>query len=134
MPTGPQVILILKVAVATVTVLLLASLVALLRGNYKLHGRINVVFFVLTVSALLGLEVLVRLLDPHVFDYFDESTRRALYIHLGFSLPAAVLLPVMLFTGRTHRRRVHLALAAVFSVLWLGTFITGIFFLPHTAP
>lgn len=134
MPSGPQVILILKIAVATVTVLLLASFVALWRGNYRLHGRINIGFFILTLAALLGLEVVARLLNPEIFDYFDPSTKLALRVHLCFSLPSAGLLPLMLFTGLTHRRRVHLVLATVFGLLWTGTFITGIFFLPHTSP
>jgi len=45
------VILVLKVAVIAVTVLLVASLTALARGNIRLHGRINYVFFVLTLGA-----------------------------------------------------------------------------------
>jgi uncharacterized membrane protein YozB (DUF420 family) len=131
--TGPNVILTLKVAVATVTVLLISSLVALARGQYRLHGRINVVFFTLTLAAVLGLEVIVRLIDPRVFDYIRENppVYRALSIHLCFSVPSALLMPAMLYTGLTHRRTVHLTLACVFAVLWTGTFVTGIFFLPH---
>ena len=134
MLSGPYIILALKSAVTLVTLLLLASLVALARGNYRLHGLINRVFFILTVAALVGLEMIVRFVDPAVFDYFDAETRRALALHLGFALPAAVLLPVMLFSGLRHRRRLHLAVAAVFGVLWTGTVITGVFYLPHTLP
>jgi uncharacterized membrane protein YozB (DUF420 family) len=129
--TGPQVILTLKVAVVAVTLLLLASLLALARGNYRLHGRINIAFTVLTVAALFGLEVVARVVDPQLFDYFDADTAQSLRVHLCFSVPAATLLPVMLYTGLTHRRDVHLYLAGVFSVLWAGTFITGVFWLPH---
>ena len=129
MLTGPSVILALKVAVAAVTVLLLLSLAALARGNYRLHGRINIVFFALTLTAVIGLEVLVRFIDPQVFDYFDADMRQNLRIHLCFSLPAASVLPCMLYTGLTRRRDAHLYLAGVFSMLWIGTFITGIFFL-----
>jgi len=131
--TGPHVILVLKVAVIAVTLLLLSALIALVRGNYHLHGRINLVFFILTSSALLGLEVVARLIDPELFGYFetDPVLKRALTTHLCFSLPSALLMPFMLFTGFTHRRRIHLTLAAVFAVLWTGTFITGVFFLPH---
>ena len=50
------------------------------------------------------------------------------------SLPAAALLPVMLYTGLGRRPAVHLTLAAVFGVLWVGTFVTGVFYLPHTLP
>ena len=133
MLTGPNVILTLQVAVAAVTVLLLASLVALYRGQYRLHGRINLVFFTLTLAAVLGLELVVRVVSPGVFDYIRENppVYRALNIHLCFSVPAALLMPVMLYTGLTRRRSYHLALAFVFAVLWTGTFITGIFFLPH---
>lgn len=134
MVTGWQVIGLLKIAVVAVTLLFLASLVPLARGNTRLHGRINVAFFILTLTALLGLELLVRVIDPRVFDYFDEATRRALSLHLTFSLPSAAVLPAMLFTGLTHRRRLHLSLAVVFAVLWTGTFITGVFFLPHSPP
>jgi hypothetical protein len=132
--TGPNVILVLKVAVAAVTVLLVASLVALARGNYRLHGRINLAFFVLTLTAVLGLELLVRVIDPGLFDYFDADTRQVMRVHLAFAVPAALLLPVMYVTGRTGRGRVHVGLALVFATLWTGTFVTGIFFLPHTAP
>ncbi len=133
MLTGHNVILLLKIAVIAVTLLFLTSLVALARGNYRLHGRINLAFFVLTVVALLGLEVVARLIDPDLFQYFDAdpALKRALSIHLCFSMPAAAVMPLMLFTGLTHRRTIHLSLAALFSVLWMGTFITGIFFLPH---
>ena len=131
MLTGPNVILVLKVAVAAVTVLFLASLVALALGRYRLHGRINLAFFVLTLTAVLGLEVLVRLVDPQLFSYFDEPTRRVMRVHLCFSVPAALLIPVMYYTGRTSRHSLHVTLALVFGVLWTGTFVTGIFYLPH---
>jgi uncharacterized membrane protein YozB (DUF420 family) len=131
--TGPNVILVLKVAVLAVTVLFLCSLVALLRGNTRLHGRINMAFFVLTVAALMGLEVVARLVDPDLFQYFDADPylKRTLFIHLCFSVPSALIMPFMLYTGLTHRRPVHLSLAVLFSLLWTGTFITGVFFLPH---
>jgi hypothetical protein len=134
--TAGLTILVLKVAVIAVTILLLASLWAVWRGKYRLHGRINLVFFVLTVTALLGLEVGTRILDPDLFaGYFEKyDALTALRVHLSFSLPAACLLPVMYVTGYTRRRRLHLALAWVFLVLWTGTFITGIFFLPHEFP
>jgi uncharacterized membrane protein YozB (DUF420 family) len=128
---GPQVILILKVAVMGVTALLLASLAALARGNLRLHGRINVVFATLTLSAVLGLELLVRVIDPGIFDYFSPDIRQALRVHLCFSIPSALLLPVMLYTGLKHHRPVHIGLAVIFAVLWSGTFVTGVFFLPH---
>jgi hypothetical protein len=134
MLTGWQVILVLKVAVATVTLLFLASFVPLARGNYRMHGRINMAFAILTLGALLGLEALVRLIDPEIFDYFDEAARRALTIHLCFSVPAAVILPAMLFSGLTHRRWLHLRLASLFGFLWTGTVLTGLFLLPHTPP
>ena len=133
MLTGPQVILILKTAVLAVTFLLLTSLLALLRGNYRLHGRINLIFFILTVVTLLGLEVVARWIDPELFLYFetDQGLKRALSIHLCFSLPAAAIMPFMLWTGFSHRRNIHLSLAVLFGIIWTGTFITGIFFLPH---
>jgi uncharacterized membrane protein YozB (DUF420 family) len=131
---GPQVILVLKAAVAAVTVLLLASLVALARGNVRLHGRINLVFATLTLTAVLGLELLIRVINPELFSYFSPETVQALRVHLCFSVPSALLLPVMLYTGLKHHRSVHIGLAVVFGLLWAGTFITGIFFLPHTAP
>jgi uncharacterized membrane protein YozB (DUF420 family) len=132
--TGPNVIFALKVAVVTVTFIFLSSLLALARGKYWLHGRINMVFFSLTLAALISLEVVARIIDPTVFDYLDEdeNTRRMLMVHLCFSLPATAVMPLMLFTGLTHRRHIHLRLAALFVTLWTGTVITGVFFLPHT--
>src|SRR5207237_6846718 len=73
MLTGPNVILGLKVAVAAVTVLLLSSLLALARGNYRLHGRINLTFFTLTLIALFCFEVVIRIVDPSIFDYVNDE-------------------------------------------------------------
>jgi uncharacterized membrane protein YozB (DUF420 family) len=131
--TGPTVILALKIAVAAVTFLLLCSLAALARGNYRLHGRINLAFFTLTLAALFGLEVVVRILDPGVFDYINqnEELRRALNVHLCFSIPAAILMPAMLYTGLKGHTKLHLTMSLLFGALWIGTFVTGIFYLPH---
>ncbi len=140
MEIGPYVIITLKVAVATVTVLFLASLVALAKGNYRLHGRINIVFLTLTLLAVLGLELVSRIYpllvgdDRDLFSYFDPATRHALRIHLCFSIPSALVLPVMMYLGLTHRRSWHIALGVLFVLLWTGTFVTGIFFLPHSFP
>ena len=131
MPTGPQIILILKVLVATVTVLLLASLVALAMGKPRLHGNINTVFFALTMLTVFGFEGLIQFGVP-ITSAFDDSAREALRIHLCFAIPSALLLPIMLFTGKTRRKSIHIAFAVLFSVMWAGTFVTGIFFLPHT--
>jgi hypothetical protein len=131
MLTGPHVILVLKIAVAAVTVILLASLLCLLRGRYRLHGRLNIVFFILTLGAVLGLEAIIRFVDPTMFDYFSEDERQRMTIHLCFSIPSAVLLPIMLITGLTHRRRPHILTGVAFLTCWAGTFYTGIFLLPH---
>jgi hypothetical protein len=132
--TGPNVILTLKIAVAAVTVLLIASLIAVLRGNYRLHGRLNLIFFTLTLMAVLGLELVVRVLAPDVFAYInsDDQLRRTLNLHLWFSVPSTFVMPAMLYTGLKGHVRTHLSLAVCFAVLWTGTFITGIFFLPPT--
>ena len=135
MLTGPLVILILKIAVISVTLIFASSLVMLARGRYRIHGRINTVFFVLTAAALVGLELVVRMIKPDIFDYLEgnQALRQRLTIHLCFSLPATAFMPLMLFTGYSHRRRLHLCLAAVFSILWIGTLVTGVFFLPHSS-
>ena len=128
------VILILKIAVIAVTGLLIASLWALWRGNFRLHGRINIVFFALTLAALLGLEVIARVLYPTIFEeHFEQhNAKTALGIHLAFSIPSALLLFVMLPTGLRRYRRVHIGVGIVFLCLWAGTFITGVFFLPDS--
>lgn len=133
--TGPTVILMLKVAVATVTLLLLASAIALAAGRIRLHGRINLVFFILTITTVLGFEVLIRT-QPELMSYIKNSPVlwQRLQIHLCFSVPTTLLMPVMLYTGLRRHRTVHLFLSGVFAVLWLETFITGVFFLPHTEP
>jgi hypothetical protein len=130
------VIFVLKVAVILVTVIWIGSLVALSRGNYRLHGRINMVFFGLTLAALLGLEVIIRFLEPDIFDRYMEQyeTKDMLRLHLACSMPSAVLLFVMLFSGLKHYRTFHIATGILFSLLWTGTFITGVFFLPHELP
>jgi uncharacterized membrane protein YozB (DUF420 family) len=130
--TGPNVILSLKVAVAAVSVLLAASLAALARGHYRLHGRLNLAFFLLTLTAVVGFEVVIRVVRPELFAPYkeNEALLRALNIHLCFSVPSVFLMGAMLYTGLTRRRGLHLALSALFAVAWVGTFITGIFFLP----
>jgi hypothetical protein len=128
------VILVLKIAVIAVTLLWLASLVALALGKTRLHGRINIVFFALTLAALIGLEVIVRIVSPGIFDDYQHHMESAMVVHLSFSVPAAVLLFVMLFTGLKHHRKFHIAAGILFSVLWTGTFITGVFFLRHEIP
>jgi hypothetical protein len=127
------VILILQLAVGAVTVLLICSLLALTRGWYRVHGRINLVFFALTLSALVGLELIARVVSPAgVFDeYLDRhDAKGALYVHLAFSVPSALLLVAMLFTGLRHRRAVHIGLGICFVIFWIGTVVTGICFLP----
>lgn len=130
------IILILKIAVILVTLLLASSLLALARGRYVLHGRLNLWVLVLTLAALLGLEVIARLLYPDLFSshFAAHQAQDALFIHLGFALPSAALLPVMFYLGRRHKRSLHIGLGILFLVLWTGTFITGVFFLPHTEP
>lgn len=129
MPTGPQIILALKILVATVTVLFVASLVALALKRPRLHGRINTVFFLLTMATVLSFEVLLQFVD--VSATFDDAARKALGVHLWFAIPSAILLPVMLFTGKTRRKSAHIAFAVAFAIMWTGTFVTGVFFLPH---
>lgn len=130
MPTGPQIILTLKALVALVTLLLVASIIALRLKRPRLHGQINTVFFVLTMMTVLGFEVLLQFVD--VSATFDPNTRQALRLHLCFAIPSAVLLPIMLFTGKTGRRSTHIVFSVAFGIMWAGTFVTGVFFLPHT--
>jgi hypothetical protein len=124
MPNGPQIILTLKVLVVAVTVLLLASLVALLLKRPRLHGHINTAFFVLTMLTVAGFEALLQWVD--VSAAFDPAARAALRTHLWFSVPSALLLPAMLVTGKMRLKKLHLVLAAVFAVLWTGTVVTGL--------
>jgi hypothetical protein len=125
------IILALKIAVIAVTVLLAASLVALASGRPRLHGRINTVFFALVVLTVLAFEAIIRLMRPDLTAGFTTEQREALSIHLGFSVPAAALLPAMLWTGRRGFKTAHGMLAFAFLILWAGTLVTGVFFLPH---
>lgn len=128
MPTGPQVIITLKVLVVAVTVLLALSLVALAVGRPRLHGQINTVFFVLTMVTVLCFEGLLQVIN--VSELFTPEARAALRVHLCFSVPATLLLPVMIATGKMHRRKLHIAFGIGFTVLWIGTVVTGLG-LPH---
>lgn len=130
MPSGPDIILTLKVLVAAVTVLFAAAVWAIAAGRRRLHGWLNAAFLGLTLTTVFGFELLLRL-GADVTTAFDEPTRRMLRVHLCFAVPSAGLLPVMYWSGRTRRRRLHLPLAVLFTVLWAGTAVTGIVFLPH---
>jgi hypothetical protein len=141
MSLGPSLILVLKASVTAATLLWLLSLAVLWAGNTRLHGRINRVFAALTLFVLLGLEAVVRILypllssdDQDLFSYFDEPTRARLRLHLCFAVPAALVLPAMLYTGLKRLRRVLVPLGLLFAVLWTGAFLTGVVFLPHRPP
>ena len=130
MLTGPTIILTLKVLVALVSVILAVAIWAIATGRQKLHGKLNTLFFILTMTTVVGFELLLRL-GTDVATTFTAEQRQALRIHLYFAIPSAVLLPVRRFSGIKHRRKLHTTLAMVFLLLWIGTFITGGFFLPH---
>ena len=90
-------------------------------------------FFLLVLAALLGFELVAQVVYPGMLQDFlrEQGALEALYIHLGFSVPSALLLRVMLWTGLKGRYRLHVTLGVVFLTFWTGTFVTGIFFLPH---
>lgn len=130
MPTGPEILLTLKVLVTAVTVLFAAAVAAILAGNKRLHGRLNTAFFVLTMTTVVSFELLIRL-GTDVTASFSPEARAALRVHLSFAIPSALVLPVMFWSGWTGRRRLHVPLAIVFTILWGVTFVTGVFYLPH---
>lgn len=130
MPDASTILLSLKVLVAGVTVLFAASLAALLAGNIRLHGRINTVFLILTLTTVFGFEVLLRL-GTDVVSHFSPEARAMLKVHLYFAIPAACLLPLMYASGIKRRRSLHIGLGLIFAILWIGTVITGLVFLPH---
>jgi uncharacterized membrane protein YozB (DUF420 family) len=130
MLSGPTIILTLKVLVAVVSVILVAAIWAIATGRQKLHGKLNTLFFILTMTTVVGFELLLRLYIDIKATFTDEQ-RQALRVHLYFAIPSAVILPIMMFSGVKHRRKLHTALGVVFVLLWIGTFITGVFFLPH---
>ena len=84
------------------------------------------------MTTVLGFEIIVRFILPNFTADFTEAQRETLMIHLSFSVPSALLLPVMLYTGLRHRKTLHIAMGIVFLLLWSGTFVTGVFFLPHS--
>jgi uncharacterized membrane protein YozB (DUF420 family) len=128
--SGPAVILTLKVLVTAVTVLFAVAVWAIATGRKKLHGRVNTAFFTLTLTTVVGFELLLRL-QGNVTDHFTPEQKQALLVHLCFAGPSAVLLLVMMATALLRWKKVHVACGLVFAVLWLGTFVTGVFFLPH---
>ena len=132
MLTGPQVILLLKIAVGLVTVLLITSGSALFKRNYRLHGVINTWMASLTLITVMGFELLVRVVGIKVTDGWDDNTIFALKVHLCFVIPLVPILVFMLITGWGHRRKMHLSISVLFLILWVGMFITGMFFLPHS--
>ncbi len=133
MLTPTLVILSLKYAVGAVTLLLCISLIALANGKVQLHGRINVAFFMLTVVVLFLFEIMVRMIDPLLFSelWKNAELAKSLKIHLCFAVPSAFLMGIMLFTGLRKLKVWHRRVAVVFLVCWVGTFYTGIFWLPN---
>jgi hypothetical protein len=92
-----------------------------------------VVFFVLTLAALFLFEIVVRMIDPVLFSglWKNAVLAKSLKIHLCFAVPSAFLMGIMLFTGLRKFRVLHRRVAIVFLVCWIGTFYTGIFWLPN---
>ena len=80
---------------------------------------------------MLGLEVIIRFIDPTLTDGFSPEAREALRIHLFFAVPSALCIPAMWLLGWYGRKRMHLGLSVIFSLAWVGTIITGLIFLPH---
>jgi uncharacterized membrane protein YozB (DUF420 family) len=131
--TPTLVILSLKYAVGAVTVLLCISLVALANGKVRLHGKINLIFFILTLAALFLFEIVVRMIDPVLFTglWKNAELAKSLKIHLWFAVPSALLMGIMLFTGLRRLKTWHRGVSVIFLVCWFGTFYTGIFWLPN---
>lgn len=135
--TAPLLIIFLQGAVLAVTVLLAAALVALALGRRTLHGKLNTIFFVLAVTTVFGLEVVVRIVWPHLSaEFFDPAGpyRQPLLVHLCFSVPATIILAAMMYTGRYRHGATHRALSGLFLILWIGTVVTGVFYLPNSVP
>ena len=130
MLTGPQIILTLKVLVVAVSVIFAAAVVSIALGRKKLHGRLNTAFFILTMTTVVGFEILLRCFVD-VSATFSDEARQALRVHLYFAVPSAILLPVMMFLGVKKWVTMHVACGVLFTLLWIGTFVTGVFFLPH---
>ena len=116
MPTGPEIILTLKVLVTAVTVLFACAVAAILAGHKRLHGRLNVAFFVLTMTTVVGFEVLIRL-GTDVTASFSDEARQMLRIHLGFALPAARLPELRVAMEAAPNRRSYIRLAVIRSLL-----------------
>ena len=109
--TGPNVILTLKIAVAAVTVLLAASLIALAIRSAAAARQDQLFLFYSDPGGGAGL----RIADP-----VRQTRRVQLFRRFGpaIAAPAFVVfgagrgvLPVMYFTGRTGRGRLHFALS-----------------------
>ena len=125
MMNGPTIILTLKVLVSIVSVLYALALIALIRGQTRLHGRLNTAFFVLTLVTVVAFEVLLRL-GTDLTSTFSPEAQQALWVHLRFSIPATICLPFMFVSGWFRWRRLHVPLGVLFTLLWLGTLITGL--------
>ncbi len=132
MLTGPNVILVLKIAVVLSTGLLIASVLALAMRRPRLHGVLNTLVAFLILVAVVIFEIIIRIVGVDVKKHMDEQAKTALKIHLCFVIPLVPFLIAMLITGWKRRIKVHLIVSVIFSFLWLGMFVTGVFYLPHT--
>lgn len=73
------------------------------------------------------------MIDPVLFSglWKNPELAKSLKIHLCFAVPSALLMGIMLFTGLRKFKVLHRRVAIVFLVCWIGTFYTGIFWLPN---
>ena len=86
----------------------------------------------LTLLTVLGFELLLRVVGIKVTEGWDDYAKTALKIHLCFVIPLVPILVFMLVTGWRGQRKMHLGVSVIFLILWIGMFVTGMFFLPHT--
>ena len=96
------------------------------------NNRRRTIFTLTSRRFLTSRVVIAGLIRPDLTAGFTAEQHEALRIHLGFAIPAAIMLPAMLLTGKRELKTLHKFLGAIFLVLWIGTFVTGVFFLPHT--
>ena len=66
----------------------------------------------------------------NVTEKWDDSTNVGSSRFISaFVIPLVPILVFMLITGWQHRLRMHLSISVLFLILWVGMFITGMFFL-----
>ncbi len=124
MPRTLLLLRVIEVVVGINTVIFSCGIVCAIRGRIALHKKLNLFAFITTMLGVVGLVVSLLL----GWEYHSLTTPSRMLIHRSFSTPLLVTLCLSAYFGIRGDHRNHLRWIKPTIPLWLGTFITAVWF------